>query len=238
MKTFITFSFISFTALAGPQESKDFDAKGLNEVSVTNTSGKVTIQAVEGNKAHVTAIKNKFSDRCKLTMDRSGDELTVKVEKSGFFSSEDCDVDLLVKVPKAVDLDLTIGAGKLAVNGVEGELDFKIGSGNVTAEGLFKEIDGKSGNGRIEIKGLAGGGELKTGAGGIDLTFAQKPLAGALDLKTGSGNATLNFPKGAKVKTDFQAGSGQLSNQLGESENAPFSVSMKAGSGDLKIKTY
>ncbi|MBY0314012.1 MAG: DUF4097 domain-containing protein [Bdellovibrionales bacterium] len=219
---------------------REFDSKGLLEVSVANTSGKITVTATESAKAQVTTSNNKYPDKCSISIDRHGEQLSIKVDKktSSFFSVQDCEVDIAVKVPKAVDLDLAIGSGKLIIHGIEGELDFKIGSGSIVADGLFREIDGKSGSGRIDIKGLAGGGELKTGSGGIDLTFAKKPLVGALDLKTGSGSANLMFPKGTKLKTNFQAGSGQVTNSLGETPEASFAVSMKAGSGDLKIKTY
>lgn len=115
---------------------------------------------------------------------------------------------------------------------------FKIGSGDISADGSFKKIEGKSGSGDIDVKGLAGGGELKTGSGEINITFASSPIKGVLDIKTGSGDATLFFPKGARVKTSFLAGSGQVSSELGDNPNAPFLVSMKAGSGDLKIKSY
>jgi hypothetical protein len=46
------------------------------------------------------------------------------------------------------------------------------------------------------------------------------------------------FPKGTKVKTSYKAGSGEMSNELGDNPEAAFKVSMKAGSGDLKIKSY
>ena len=46
------------------------------------------------------------------------------------------------------------------------------------------------------------------------------------------------FLKGTKVKTIYKSGSGELSNELGNNIGAAFKVSMKAGSGDLKIKSY
>ncbi|MEK6774530.1 MAG: DUF4097 family beta strand repeat-containing protein [Bdellovibrionota bacterium] len=220
-------------------ENKEFESKGLNEVSVENISGKVTVSAFEGAKASVVATKNKFSDKCKMSIDRSGNKLVLKVEKSGgVFSSDECDVDFEVKVPKAVDLSLNVGSGNMIINGIHGALNFKVGSGNTSADGSFKKIDGMSGSGNVTVKGLNGGGGIKTGSGEINLTFTNKSLKGELDLKAGSGNATLLFPKGSKVKTNFFAGSGQVSNELGDNPNALFLVSMKAGSGNLKIKSY
>lgn len=227
---------LSSSAFAA-EEVKVFDSKGLSSVEVENTSGKVTVMSTEGDKASVGALKNKFSDKCKMTMDKSGHKLVVKVEKNtGEFSAEDCDVDLQVKVPKKANLKLIVGSGKLTINDVEGELEFKNGSGSLVAIGKFSKIDGKTGSGRVIVKGLTGGGEIKSGSGEVDLTFAVSPTKGDIDLKTGSGSATLVFPQGTKIKTKYKAGMGSYINELGETPNAAFEVSMKTGSGNLTIK--
>lgn len=236
--TLALISLVCCLAFAAP-ESKVFESKGLIGVSVENTSGKVVISSTEDAKVTVVATKNKFSDKCKMTVERSGNKLVIKVEKtSSFFSTEVCDVDFQVNVPKAVDLDLAAGSGDLTVNGIQGDLTFIVGSGDILANGTFKKIDGKSGSGNIAIKGLTGGGELKTGSGEIDLTYLVSSLNGELDLKSGSGDAMILFPKGTKVKTSYKTGSGELSNELGDYPEAAFKISMKAGSGDLKIKSY
>lgn len=236
--TLVLTFFVGCSAYAA-SETKEFDSNGLAIVSVENTSGKVLITAATESKASVVATKNIFSDKCKMTIDRSGTKLVIKVEKTNsFFSKEDCDVDFEVKVPKAVSLNLAIGSGNLTVNGIQGDLAFKVGSGDILADGIFKKIDGKSGSGKIVVNGLTGGGELKSGSGEIDLKYAISSLNGELVIKTGSGDSTILFPKGSKVNTQFNAGSGKLMNELGDNSSAAFKVSMKAGSGDLKIRSY
>ncbi len=236
--TLVLIYLIGCSALA-TSESKEFEVKDLTGVSVENTSGKVFITETDTEKAYVVATKNKFGDKCKSKVERSGNKLVIKVEKaSSFFSTEECNIDFQVKVPKNVDLDIALGSGNLSVKGIHGDLAFKIGSGDILADGTFKKISGISGSGKVALRGLTGGGELKTGSGDMDLTYAGTSLNGELDLKTGSGRATILFPKGTKIKTHFKAGSGELSNELGETREAPFKVSMKTGSGDLKIKSY
>ncbi len=231
---------LSSSVFAAPApEFKEFESKGMSDVLVENTSGKVVITSMDGAKATVIATKNQFSDNCKMTLIRSGNKLVIKLERtSNFVSLEECDVDFQVNVPKTVDLDLATGSGNLTVKGIHGDLAFKVGSGDISAEGIFKKIDGKSGSGKVGVKGLTGGGELKVGSGEINLTYAVSSLKGELDLKTGSSDATILFPKGTKVKTSYEAGMGELSNELGNNPAAVFKVSMEAGSGDLNIKTY
>ena len=234
----VLISMISGAAFAA-QESKEFESNGINTVLVENTSGNVSISATDANKAAVVATKNRFSDQCKMTVDRSGHKLVIKVEKvSRFFNTEECNVDFQVKVPQSTNLDLTIGSGDLLIKGVQGTLNFKMGSGNISADGNFQKAEGKSGSGKIVLKGLSGGGNIMSGSGDIDLMYASGALKGELDLKTGSGDAIVLFPKGTQVKTSFTAGVGELSNELGDNPRAKFKVSMKAGSGNLKIKSY
>ncbi len=236
----ILIGLVCCSVFAAPmQETKDIAANGLKSVLVENNVGKVVVNATDSEKATVVTTKNKFSDNCKITIDRAGTQLVIKVKNTGgLFSTDKCDIDLQVSVPKDVDLDLKVGTGNITVNGTQGEFAFKVGSGSIVADGSFKKIDGATGSGKIAVKGLVGGGKLKSGSGEIDLTYIEKSLTGELDLKVGSGNVSILFPKGAKVKTSFKAGLGELTNELGDNANAAFKVSMEAGSGNLKIKSY
>lgn len=220
-------------------ESKIFESKGLVGLSVESLSGNITISSVDATKSNVIFTKKKFSEKCKLSMERLDQKLVIKVEKlSGLFSTEECDVDFQINVPKKVNLDLVVGSGNITINGMNSDLTFKVGSGDLNAEGIFNKINGKSGSGKVLVKGLIGGGELKIGSGDVDLTFVNKTLIGGIDLKIGSGDATIQFLKGTKIKTAFKAGSGELSNDLGDHSETSFKVSMIVGSGNLKIKSY
>lgn len=232
-------SFFSLIALA-TSETTEFNASSLREVQVKNGAGKVTIIAISGKKAFVAATKNKFSDKCELKMDLKGKSLRIETKQKmlGLLSGDDCEVDFEVKVPRDVDLALKLGSGDISIKDIQGALTFQVGSGNVSANGSFKKIDGKAGAGKIDVIGLAGGGELKAGAGNINLEFPHADLKGNLDIRTGSGDTTLNFPKGTKVHTTFKAGTGELTNELGDTPNAGFKVSAKAGSGNLHVKPY
>ncbi len=230
---FAVFSFSSFAA-----ETTEFDSKDINDVEIEITSGNVTLTAVEGAKATVVATKNKFNEKCRMKIEKQGDTLVIDVERVNTLSLDDCDVNFDVKVPKVVDVEVTIGTGFLSITGIKGDLDYTIGRGNVLADGTFEKIEGKTGSGDVAIKGLTGGGDVKMGSGKVDLTFATADLKGNIDLKTGAGDATLLFPKGTKVKTDFRAGTGDLTNELGDNPKADFRVSMKSGTGDLNVKTY
>ncbi|MBP9707531.1 MAG: DUF4097 family beta strand repeat protein [Oligoflexales bacterium] len=223
-------------------ETKEFDSSGLSEIQVENLSGKVTITSSDNSKSNsktiVTATKNKFSSNCKLTIEKPESKLLVKVQYFGFMNISDCDVDFTINVPKTVNVNVINNSGDIRVTGIQGELEYKVGSGDVTADGEIKNIKGISGSGDITLKGISGGGELKTGSGEINLTFTNNKMSGEIDIISGSGGVTALFPKGTLIKTNFKAGIGELTNELGDSPNAKFKLSMKTGSGYLNVKAY
>lgn len=241
-----TFAIAAHAANPGPQaETIDFDTADLQEVRVENTSGNVLITTGDAPKASVKTTKKKFTDNCKLTVEKTGKKLSAIVGRAKILSTETCDVDIEVRLPKAAQngkkplaLELQVGSGEISITQITAELEFKIGSGTVSAEGSFAEIDGLTGSGNVTIKGLTGAGSVKTGSGDISLQWAKAPAKGEVDLKVGSGNAVLLFPKGSKLKSSFTAASGELTNEIGDTPKSEFKVKMTAGSGNLGIKTY
>jgi len=227
------------SCIAFASDVTEFDTKDLIGVSVSVPAGKVSLEAHEGAKASVTFTKNKFSEHCKLSIEKKESRIVVKVEKSPrFFSLGDCDANYEIKVPKKTDSDLKLGSGNITIKGMQGELLFSLGSGEVNAEGSFPKVDGKTGSGPVHIIGLSGSANLKSGSGSINLVYAAKPANGTTEIQLGSGDSTITFPKGSKIKTTFVAGVGKLHNDLADSLDATYLVSVKTGSGNLNIKVH
>ena len=234
MKNLISVIIMIFTSHTFA-ETKGFDLIGISKIEVNNTSGVVNVTAVDTGKATVIPTKKKFGDHCKMTIDKKGNTLLVEVEKTGIYK-KDCEVDFNITAPRSVVLDIDSGSGDLKIKGTRGDLSFGVGSGTVEVDAEVKNLDGKSGSGNISIIGLTSGGSLKTGSGQINLVYKVAPLPGELHINTGSGDAEISLPKTAKVRTSFITGSGELTNELGDSPDSKFKISMMAGSGDLHIK--
>lgn len=236
-------------------ESQVFDGKGLERLELRNTSGNSTIEVSTDGKAHVTATKVKFAKKCSLTMKREGKALVAKVKSSGVIGSGSCEVNFVFKIPEALALDLRTGSGDVDVHGTKGPIAFKtgsgdtelhnvhsakvvgrVGSGAIKAKGSIGKVDLESGSGDIELSGLRGDTKIDTGSGDMKLTYTTAPQKGRVQLKSGSGNATVYLPATAKILTEFKSGNGKIYNEIGDSQDAPFIVSVKSGSGDLNVK--
>lgn len=235
-------------------ENQVFEGKGLEKLELRNTSGNSRVEASTDGKAYVSATKIDASSSCSVKMNREGHLLVVKVHQGGLFFTGSCKVDLVVKVPESLALNVRSGSGDISVQGTKGEIDFRTGSGSAelnveTAKligrlgsgaakvsGSIGDADVKSGSGDIELSGLRGDARVDTGSGDMRLAFSAVPEKGRLEIRTGSGDATVSLPATTKVLTSFKSGSGKIYNELGDSPDAPFVISAKSGSGDLSIK--
>ncbi len=216
-------------------EFREYLTIAVDKIQVENTSGKITITPVTINKVEIWATKRKFSESCVFSTEKSDySEILVKVARN---AGDECEVDLELKVPKEAALNIVSGSGDVSIDGSEGKLNFNIGSGSLVANGKFKKVDGKSGNGSVEINGLTTGGNLSVGSGSVQLRYLEYPT-GRLEVKTGAGSADIAFPKGSKITASLDTGSGKIENELGSSGSADFGLTVKTGSGDLKVKAY
>jgi len=228
---------LAATALAAPAaETKTFDTAGLKELKIENASGTVKVRAAEGAQAKVVTTKKKFDDGCTLEIGVKGDELQIIAKDAAGLLSK-CEVDIDAEVPRHLDAEVSLGSGDVEIVGLSGELDYKVGSGDLVVKDVhLHEVEGKTGSGDVRIDGTFTEAEITVGSGDAAITMTKAPAVGSLDVKVGTGSATVSLPKDAKVKSSFKSGLGTLTNEFTDSPDAKFTISGKAGTGDLTIK--
>lgn len=74
------------------------------------------------------------------------------------------------------------------------------------------------------------------GSGTAKITYLTVPEIGKFDLKSGSGLVELTMPANAKIQTNFVSFGGKMTNEIGDTKDAKFKVSVKSGAGNLHIK--
>lgn len=216
---------------------KSFDEKQIKSLSVKNGNGNTKILGKNGTKALVTANKKGWSKNCELDIHQSDKVLYVEVKKKA--SREDCRVDFDITLPIEADLDLKSGSGNYSIKEITGNFEIKMGSGDLVIEkSTVKKLDAKSGSGNVKMEGEIHQAEIKLGSGDADVRFAKVPTDGSLSIKSGSGDAQIRLPKDSKISVEFKAGSGKVSNEFENSTSAPYSITVKAGSGNLKVSKF
>ena len=197
---------------------------GLTEFVIDAGSGSLVVTGIDGAaEIMVTATiiiedKNEkdalklIEKRLDLQLERDGDRAELK---SGFNSSWHWDgnaaIDLDVRMPAGIALNVDDGSGSTTISGVMGDVLVDDGSGSihVTNAGSVTVDDGSGsitvsaasgdvhiidGSGTIEIQGVGGSVRIEDGSGHIRVEDVEKDLIIEDD---GSGGVTLSNVRGS-----------------------------------------
>jgi hypothetical protein len=190
--------------------------KGRISVTSSLTQKDITVNVIEPSK--------KYNDnkKCHKVIGLDGSNFVVKVSSENIlFEKADCDYDIVIVAPAAVnfDLDINSGSAMVIVKDMTGNLNIKAGTGSVIVDGdVLKNIDVKSATGPIEFS-------YKKCLNRADLNFLSV-----------TSKITLELPEDCKVRVDHKSATGKLFNALGDSEDYLVLVTAKSASGDFTIK--
>lgn len=137
---------------------------------------------------------------------------------------------------QAPELTGRLASGNLTINGNMGNAQIESASGNMKINGTLGKSTIRSASGNVDLKGLTDNAEIVTASGNITVHYPKSFNANELSIKSASGNATILLPEDSRIATDFEAGSGRLLNEVGDTENPTLKIAFRSGSGDLKIK--
>jgi len=160
-------------------------------------------------------------------------------------------VDIELKVPRSIDLDLHTGDGHVDVQGVKGQLVLRSGDGHLNLTDLQGSLKAETGDGNIDMHNVQGDITLHTGDGHLDLVGIDGALkaetgdgrvkvAGrfdVLDLKTGDGGIEATANEGSKLDADWRlnTGDGNLTLRIPSTISANVQLQTNDGSIDFDM---
>jgi hypothetical protein len=162
-------------------------------------NGGAQVQGWEKDTYSITACKAAVGSDARQLLSQI--KLTVKdgeVSVSGP-SSEDNDwtVFLLIRTPKAADVEVTTHNGPVSFYGVDGKLNARATNGPISVEGFSGEADISAENGPISFEGNAGKLRLHTQNGPINVSVGGSSwTGGGLVAEAENGPLTLHVPSG------------------------------------------
>ncbi|MHB8055327.1 MAG: DUF4097 family beta strand repeat-containing protein [Candidatus Aminicenantales bacterium] len=194
--------FLLFLALPGFSSEKEkslkLPAEGIRLLFVDAGAGSLKIEGVEGlTSIEVVAeidvrgvrdsrIDDFLDDHLRLSLEKSGEEAVLKgyFDHSGFhlFDGEGS-VDLTVRMPKAMDLEVDDGSGWASVDNLKGEVRIDDGSGDLTVENIEGNLRIDDGSGEIDARNITGDVEIDDGSG--EMTIVK--VGGTVTVDDGSG---------------------------------------------------
>jgi hypothetical protein len=210
------------TTTDGSIVTREFDSTDTTLISIENGSGNVRLTNHDKKLVTVEAqIISGTQDTCEIEISKSVKEIFVKTKskKNGsIFSSNQCEVNVAIKSPRSMNLNIKNGSGDIQILNLEGKLYAKNGSGNLSAKGSFTEAN------------------IFLGSGNAELIYSELPPAGDLKIQLGSGNLIVFLPKKSSVQTKVRLGSGSQKNYLDNSAPGNFLIDGNIGSGNLTLR--
>lgn len=203
-KSLLGLALVALLAVATParaqdcEHSRDLDLShgvdGATLVRIIAEAGDLVVEGGAGSEITVTGRACASSagrlDDMSLEIDRSGDRLVIETRMPdgwNWIGNSYAYMDLEIRVPGDLDLDIEDGSGNVTLRDLGGDVRLEDGSGNVTAVDLRGDFDLDDGSGNIDVSGVAGEVRVVDGSGNIDIRDAGSVL---ID-DDGSGNITV-----------------------------------------------
>lgn len=228
--TMFTASLAS-AALNGYEEVRELtlDTRGIDMLSIENGAGSIDIQGVSGTtEIIVTAtilVPGKNNDKAMkriendlvLTLDKDSDVAILKAyfKEGGFFNFGDGpSVQLDVRMPAGMHLDVDDGSGSINVENVRGDIMLDDGSGLITMIDVGGEIEIDDGSGSISVTNVGGNISINDGSGSIKV----RGVAGTVTVDDGSGSIDVSDVEEDLIIVDDGSGGLDFSNIAGRVE--------------------
>lgn len=209
-----------------PQSGLMSFAPHFKKVSIDIEKGDISIDVAEpGEKATISYEQKPFAKHYAFVCEVQEDTLIISFKKrSSWFkiSAPTSTINLMVKVPRKVDVSARAGLGFFTINGISGALDCNYGSGTIFSTAPSSSI------------------ALKIGTGDVIIDYPAMPKKLCPIALSGSiVKAKVTLPAPARVHTKH--GNSSLfafTNEFAEIKNVKechFDVGIKADTGSLEL---
>ena len=219
------------------QEDLAVAASGLTSFDIDAGAGSLTILGVDSiSQIEVSAdIKTTEDKDYVLYLKKSGSKARLVAKHgstSGYWRGDSPQINLTVKMPSNLLLDIEDGSGDIKVSNINNDVKVDDGSGAASFENIAGDLDIEDGSGNLFIKEVKGDLNLDDGSG--ELTVSD--ITGNVRVEDGSGELTIVNVSG---KVTIDDGSGDINvNKAGalkiiDSGSGGLSISKVKGKVDI-----
>jgi hypothetical protein len=182
-----------------------FEISGVDNLSSIEVKAEIVIEGFNKEEAL------KYMERyMRLELDKNGSVARLKsiFEDGGksfwsFFEENSAQIDLSVKIPKNMMLDIDDGSGDILIADINGNVKLNDGSGAMIIADLGGNLDISDGSGGIKVRHVKRNLEIEDGSGEIDI----EDVGGDIDINDGSGDIIIELVSGSVTVDD---GSGDI----------------------------
>lgn len=183
-------------------------ASGTDEIVVT-----ATIQVAEDDEEKARKV---IESGIVLSLEKSGDAAVLKSYfEGGFMNFGDSPrVQLEVRVPERLALNIDDGSGSIVVQSVSGNIELEDGSGSILLTNVGGDVEIDDGSGSISVEGVNGDLIIGDGSGSIKV----RDVAGSVTVDDGSGSINVSDVEKDLIIEEEGSGSLNFSNIRGRVE--------------------
>ena len=221
MKTIIVglaIIFFAVNAQASTYREKrelNMEAKGIQALDIFCGAGALVIEGKEQKdikvevEIEIREMSDKeaqefIKDKIELSLKRKGTVAYLKSKiNDSFWRPKDARVNLIVTLPRHLNLKVEDGSGSTRLRRMEGDVNIKDGSGSIEVRETKGNLTIVDGSGSIDVRNIQGDVTVKDGSGSI----SAERIRGNLTLVDGSGSIEVSGVDGGVLVND---GSGSI----------------------------
>lgn len=205
------------------------DTRGIDTLNIDNGSGSIDITGESGSgDIMVTATilvpgkneskaQKKIENDLVLTLEQDSGRAVLKAyfEQGGLFNFGDSpSVQLEVRMPEGLHLEVDDGSGSIEVENVRGDIVLDDGSGSITMAEVGGNVEIEDGSGSISVRGVGGDISINDGSGSIKV----RGVAGSVIVDDGSGSIDVSDVEEDLIIVEDGSGGLDFSNISGRVE--------------------
>ena len=206
----------------------DLSAEGISTLEIEAGAGSLEVIGVSGmDDIVVTAIiqvaeddddkaRKVIESGIVLSLEKSGDNAVLKSNfEGGFMNFGDSPrVQLEVRVPERLALNIDDGSGSIVVQSVSGNIELEDGSGSILLTNVGGDVEIEDGSGSINVEGVNGNLIIGDGSGSIKV----RDVTGSVTVDDGSGSINVSDVEADLIIENDGSGSLNFSNIGGQVE--------------------
>ncbi|MFQ6036448.1 MAG: DUF4097 domain-containing protein [Sedimentisphaerales bacterium] len=217
-------------------------------------NGSITIEGMEVTDCNLTATiiaravteedAKELAEQTKVTLKPSANKLTVKIDKPTFLRNRSVSVNLNVKVPNQINLELTTHNGAVKIANITGELDATTHNGRVSVTHVSGSIKLRTHNGSIMCTEISGDAQLRTRNGNVKVYYSEAAQSVCnVSAVTHNGGIDFTAPPNFSAAVEASTHNGSIKTDLpitviGKVSKKKLTGTIATGQGKLHLETH
>jgi hypothetical protein len=226
------------------------------DVTDCNLTATITARALTEEDA------KKLAEETEITLEPSGNKLTVRIEKPSNMIKRSVSVSFDVIVPNRTNMELATHNGDVQISNITGDINGTTHNGDVKIANVAGQVTGTTHNGKITIEKIrgtiklqthngsvnceeiSGDAQLRTHNGSIKACYSEAaPAVCEISLTTHNGSVDFKAPPSFSAVVEASTHNGSIKTELpitvtGEINKSNFTGIIGTGEGKLHLETH